>query len=163
MTVPSSILELARMEVLNTTADLASRMGEIVSTKWLLVHLFNFTEDEAVSVMEENDEEKLKAGTIEAQIQKLQMQSVDDETASGGAPPLTEVHHMERRLSKLIKAVRRDDWRREFESGNRATEKRVEAKLDRLLKENVGVNKRVRELGGFLVDIRKTMRAEASP
>jgi hypothetical protein len=163
MTVPSSILELARMEVLNTTADLASRMGEIVSTKWILIHLFKFTEEEAVKVMEENNEEKLKDGAIEAQVQKLQMQSVDDETASGGAPMLTETQQMEMRLSKLIKAVRRDDWRREFESGNRAAEKRAEVKLDRLLRENTVVNKRVRELGGLLVDLRKTMRAEASP
>lgn len=163
MTVPSSILELARMEVLNTTADLASRMGEIVSTKWILIHLFKFTEEEAVAVMEENNEEKLKDGAVEAQVQKLQMQSVDDETASGGAPMLTETQQMEMRLSKLIKAVRRDDWRREFESGNRAAEKRAEVKLDRLLRENTVVRKQVRELGGLLVDLRKTMRAEASP
>ena len=163
MTVPSSILELARMEVLNTTSDLASRMGEIVSTKWLLTRLFKFTDEEAVSVMAERQEEQLKNGAVEAQIQKLQMQSVDDETVSGGAPSLTEVQHMEMRLSKLIKAVRKDDWRREFDSGSKESERRAEAKFNRLLKENVAVNKRVRELGGLLVDLRKTMRAEASP
>jgi len=161
MTVPSSILELARMEVMNTTADLASRMGEMVSTKWLLVHLFKFTEEEAVKVMEEKNEERLKDGAVEAQIQKLQM-SVDDETVSGGAPTLTEVHQFDRRLSQLIKAVPNFDWRREFEKGNRETERRVNEKFARLYRENAVVNKRMRELGGLLVDLRKTMRAEAS-
>jgi hypothetical protein len=163
MTIPSSILELARMEVMNTTADLSQRMGEMVSTKWLLVHLFKFTEEEAVRVMEEKNEESLKAGAIDAQVQKLQMQSMDTETASGGAPSLTEADKLERRLSQMIKAVPKGDWRREFDKGNRAAEKRAEAKIDRLLRENVMVNKRMRELGGLLVDLRKTMRAEASP
>jgi len=163
MTVPSSILELARMEVLNTTADLASRMQELVSTKWLLVHLFKFNEDEAAQVMEEKREEQMKAGAVEAEVQKLQMQSVDDEAASGGAPSLTESQQMERRLSKLITATRRDDWRQEFDRRNRVSEGRAEGKLDKLLKENVVVNKRVRELGMFLGDLQKTMRAEQSP
>jgi hypothetical protein len=162
MTVPSSILELARMEVMNTTADLASRMGELVSTRWLLVHLFKFSEEEAVRVMQEKNEERLKDGAVEAQVQKL-LQSMDDETASGGAPPLVEGGRLERKLSEMIRAVPRDDWRREFDRSNRMAEGRAKGKLDRLIKENVAVNKRVRELGGLLMDIRKTMNAGISP
>lgn len=162
MTIPSSILELARMEVLNTTADLAQRMGEMVSTKWILVRLFKFTEDEAMAVMEERREEQLKAGAVEAQVQKLQM-AMGDEEASGGAPPLSETQQLNQRLSQLIKAVPKQDWRREFERGNRESEKRWDAKFQRLYRENAMVGKRMRELGGLLVDLRKTMRAEASP
>lgn len=161
MTVPSSILELARMEVMNTTADLASRMGEMVSTKWLLVHLFKFSEDEAVKVMEEKNEEKMKEGAVDAQIQKLQM-AMDDEEKTGGAPPLSDTQRLEQRISKLIKAVPKKDWRVEFDRGSRDAEKRAEGKLDRLIRENAGVNKRIRELGGLVVDLRKTMRAESS-
>ena len=162
MTIPSSILELARMEVLNTTADLAQRMGEMVSTKWILVRLFKFTEEEAMAVMEERREEQLKAGAVEAQVQKLQM-AMGDEEASGGAPPLSETQQLNQRLSQLIKAVPKQDWRREFERGNRESEKRWDAKFQRLYRENAMVGKRMRELGGLLVDLRKTMRAEASP
>ena len=162
MTIPSSILELARMEVLNTTADLAQRMGEMVSTKWILVRLFKFTEEEAMAVMEEKREEQLKDGAVEAQVQKLQM-AMGDEEASGGAPPLSETQQLNQRLSQLIKAVPKQDWRREFERGNRESEKRWDAKFQRLYRENAMVGKRMRELGGLLVDLRKTMRAEASP
>jgi hypothetical protein len=162
MTIPSSILELARMEVLNTTADLAGRMGEMVSTKWILVHLFKFTEEEAVRVMEEKNEEKIKDGAVEAQIQKLMQEADDEIAASGGAPALSEVGQLERRLSQLITAVPKGDWRREFDRGNREAEKRWDAKFQRLYRENAVVNKRVRELGGLLVDLRKTMRAEAT-
>jgi hypothetical protein len=108
--------------------------------------------------MEEKNEEKLKDGAIDAQIQKLQMSMSDDEV-SGGAPSLSEGHRLERRLTQLIKAIPKNDWRREFD-GEKAAGKRAEAKLDRLLRENVGVNRRVRELGGLMVDIRKSMRAE---
>lgn len=162
MTVPSSILELARMEVMNTTADLAGRMGELVSTRWLLVHLFKFSEEEAVRVMQEKNEERLKDGAVEAQVQKL-LQSMDDETVSGGAPPLSEGGQLEKRLSQMIRAVPKHDWRREFDRRDRIAEGRAEGKLDRLLKDNVAVNKRVRELGGLLVDLRKTMNAGVSP
>ena len=159
MTIPSSILELARMEVLNTTADLGARMGEFVSTKWVLVHLFKFTEEEAVKVMEEKNEEKIKDGAVEAQVQKLQM-GENKSKMSDDVPLLTETQQMEMRLSKLIKTTRRDDWRREFDSKNKMAEGRAEKKLDRLLKENVVVNKRVRELGGLLGSLQKTMKSE---
>jgi hypothetical protein len=172
MSVPSQILELARMEVMNTTADLASRMNEMVSTKWLLVHLFKFSEEEAVRVMEENDEEIVKRGQVDAQVQMLQQAamtggaggaggmaaSTDNETASGGAPGLSEVQQMEMRLSRLIKAVPRYDWKREFEKGNAASERRVEDKLGRLLRENAGLGKRLRETQGLLLEVRRAMR-----
>ena len=168
MSVPSAILELARVEVMSTTADLASRMGEQVSTKWLLVHLYKFSEDEAEAVMKEKDEETLGRGEVEAKIQMLQnaamsgggdvMSSMDTKTASGGAPALSEVQQMEMRLSRLIKARPRYDWRREFEQGNGASERRADDKLDKLLRENVGLNKRLREVGGLLTEVRRTMR-----
>ena len=194
MSVPSQILELARMEVMNTTADLASRMREMVSTRWVLVHLFKFSEDEAARVMKEGDDEILKRGQIDAQVQMLQqaamgggmggpaapgaevgaeaggggeagageeggvVASTNRAAVSGGAPELVEMRQMEQRLARLIKATPRYDWRREFENGTRASERRAEDKLDRLLRENGNIAKRLRETGGLLTEIRRSMR-----
>jgi len=57
MSPPSAILELARMEVLSSKADVMSRLQEHVSVRWLLTKLFGFSEDEAVNLMVLRQEE----------------------------------------------------------------------------------------------------------
>jgi len=161
MAVPSSILELARMEVMNTVADLASRMGEFVSAKWLLVHLFRFSEDEALQVMDEKRQETLANAAIDAQAQKL-LQSLSDDELSAGSPELTEMQQMEMRLSKLIKAVPRNDWRRNFDHGSRRDEYRWKDKLDKVLKEQAGFRKRFMEVAPMMHELRSMMRDQGA-
>ena len=57
MTVPSAILELARIEVLSAKSDFMSRMEQHVSIRWMLVNLFGFSEEEAVNLMVMRQEE----------------------------------------------------------------------------------------------------------
>ena len=45
MAVPSQILDLARSEVMSAKADLASRLQEIVGTKWVITNVLGFSED----------------------------------------------------------------------------------------------------------------------
>lgn len=71
MSVPSTILELSRLEVLSATADLASRIGEVVSTKWVLTELFDYSEQEAEQLMKDKDDDLLRKGKIEAETQKM--------------------------------------------------------------------------------------------
>lgn len=71
MTVPSSILELAKLEVMSATADLAERMGERVSTKYILTSLFKFTEEEAVKLMKGREDDQLRKAKLEAKVQKI--------------------------------------------------------------------------------------------
>ena len=57
MTVPSAIYELAQLEIRGARVDLASRMGEFVSRKWLMTKLLGFTEQEAELIEKERGEE----------------------------------------------------------------------------------------------------------
>lgn len=82
MSVPSAILELAKLEVLSATADVAQRMGEQVSTRWILTKLYKFSEEEAFQLMAEREEEMLRRGEIEANIQKMGMQAQADVQSS---------------------------------------------------------------------------------
>jgi hypothetical protein len=154
MSVPSQILELGKIEVLAATADLASRMGEHVSSRWILTRLYKFTEAEAAEVMQERQVETLEQGKIDAKVQKMAMES----TGTRGAP-LTDGQALEMRLSKLIRAERKD-WVKEFE-GNRKADARLEAKLQDLLRTDGHTKKRLRELGGLVMDVRNTMRQTA--
>jgi hypothetical protein len=157
MNVPNVILELARTEVMSATADLASRMGEQVSTKWLLVHLFKFSEEEAAAVMAERDAEQLNRGKVDAAVQKMAMEGIEPKEIGGR--PVIEGDELDRRLSRLVKAVRKDDWRREFDRGRPSDHRRWDAKFERLRRQDASVDRRLRELRGLLGDLRKSIRS----
>jgi len=158
MNVPSQILELARVEVMSATADLAQRMKEDVGTKWVLMHLYKFSEDEAVAVMKERSQEEIDKGARDAQIAKM-----------GAAEALTPGERnrmlqsdLDVRLSQLITAVAKNDWRRGFE-GPRQAERRAEEKLSRVLRESRDTTRRLKELGGLMMEIRGALRSSTSP
>lgn len=158
MNVPSQILELARVEVMSATADLASRMKEDVGTKWVLTHIYKFSEDEAALVMKERSQEDLDRGEREAKIEKMRMEGMDP-TEQRQAMLNGD---MDVRLSRMMTAVAKKDWRRSFE-GARGSEKRADDKLSRLLKENRDTGRRMKELGGLMGEIRGALRSAASP
>lgn len=64
--VPSAIFELAMVEVLAAKADLASRMMEFVSVRWILQHIFDWADDEIDAVFDEWAEEKVWKSIVEA-------------------------------------------------------------------------------------------------
>ena len=159
MNVPSQILELARMEVMSAKADLASRMKEDVGTQWVLEHIYNFSEAEAKELMRARDKDTLDRGKIDAKVEKMRMgESVDQK---GNPIALSESERLERRISQLVTAVERGDWRRDFEGQIRSSNARLEAKLDRVLQQNPSVARRFQRLDGLLRDVRHSMRTGA--
>jgi hypothetical protein len=75
MAVPSSIFELAQIEVRNAQADLAARMEPFVSKDWLMTNVFDFAADEAKSMRaaQKNDSEDsvLRDAKIQAKANKI--------------------------------------------------------------------------------------------
>ena len=71
MSVPSSILELAQLEVLSATADLADRTREYLPYQWVLTKLFHMSEQEAEKLMDMKEEEKVRMAKTEAKVAKL--------------------------------------------------------------------------------------------
>lgn len=57
MTVPSAIIELARIEVISAKADIMNSLSENISVRWMLVNFFGFSEEEAVTLMVHRQEE----------------------------------------------------------------------------------------------------------
>lgn len=155
MNVPSQIMDLARVEVMSATADLAQRMKEDVGTKWVLTHLYKFSEEDAVAVMKDKAEEEINQGRVEAEVEKLR--SATEEGSKRDSDKLVTERDLDLRLSKMLKAVRKDDWRRNFE-GARGSEKRANDKIGRVLRENKDILRRLQQLGGMMTDIRAAMR-----
>lgn len=76
MSVPSAIFELAMVEVMAAKADLASRMMEFVSVRWIMQHIFKWADDEIDAVFDEWAEERVWKTIVEgignAEASKLQ-------------------------------------------------------------------------------------------
>lgn len=87
MSVPSAILELAKLEVMSATADLATRTGEFLSTKWLLTTLFKYSDEEAERLMKEKEDDDIRKAKVEAEVQRLiAMAQPQMQGMPGGAP-----------------------------------------------------------------------------
>lgn len=86
MTVPSSIFELAQLEVRNARADLAGRMAPFVSMHWMLANVFGMSDDEITTVMKEKEEDSEREGRMMAASQS----TVARETAAAGIQGQTQ-------------------------------------------------------------------------
>lgn len=174
MSVPSAILELAKLEVLSATADVATRMGEQVSTRWILTKLYKFSETEAERLMQERMDESLARGEVDAEIQGMLMQA-----QNAALPPEEEVPEGEeqvaskaqpkgprlvergqkrgggKRISELMKA-RRLNWEQEFAGGRES--KYAEDKLAKILQNDRDLGRRLKGIEGLLADVRQASR-----
>lgn len=82
MTTPSSIFELAQLEVRNARADLASRMREHVSIHWVLSNIFGMNDNEIEIVIAQREEDIVKGMAAEGKGQAAAAQFT--EPAMGG-------------------------------------------------------------------------------
>lgn len=73
MTVPSSIFELAQLEVRNARADFAQRMSQFVSLHWILQKIFGLSDSEIEFIIKERHEEQLADAEVQAKSMGLQM------------------------------------------------------------------------------------------
>ena len=177
MTVPSSVFELAQIEVRNARADLAMRMKEFVSLRWTLENVFGMSDEDIEQVIKERGEDIKRDTMAQAGAE------ADAQSAYGAPEPLepgmpggvpaevvpgnaegrqhTASHADRQRLIAEGRAGRRMRGPRrsgiseeELLRGNREAEKRASDKLDKLLKNDIHLQKRVNELGGLLQDLR---------
>jgi hypothetical protein len=75
MAVPSSIFELAQVEVRNAQADLAARMEPFVSKDWLMTNVFDFAADEAKMMRsaqkDDSEESAIRDAKTQAKANKI--------------------------------------------------------------------------------------------
>lgn len=163
MSVPSAIFELAMVEVMAAKADLASRMQEFVSVRWILQHIFKWSEDEIDLVFDQWAEERVWRSIVEAiggaegakiqgaaDVEVERLRSAQEQAAGGGryessrepgdprvAPDANQAFAMLDRQDRKAFLTMGEDFqrniRRILEEGNRDSEKRMEGRLQHLL------------------------------
>jgi hypothetical protein len=163
MTVPSSIFELAQLEVRNARADLAGRMKEFMPFYWIYKRIFSLSDDEIQVLTKQREEdvlnEALWGAKAEAAAQKL---------AQGGEQQAMPVASGKRELGASRKIIvpgqvsrggARGISERELMAGySKEVEKRLDDKLDRLLKGDRQLEGALRELGDFVQVLARSHR-----
>jgi len=148
MTVPSQILDLARMEVLSATADVSDRLKEMVGTRWVLINIMKMSEVEAEAVMDERLAERRKEGMLDVELRKAEM-------AEGVAPksaPMLESLGRPSRGGKPFATSR--DWRRDFEGRANPSVERVQS----VIKRDPELRRRINRLESLMTEIKGAMR-----
>jgi hypothetical protein len=148
MTMPSSIFELARMEVWNARADLMSRIGEQMPLVWMLMNIVGLSEDEAAQVIALKQYEKRMLALWDARnmadAEKIQTGAGGDSSGGGyeSVQPFLpqKVLHEERALEARFR---------------RSDEKRVLEKVNSLLVRDVGMAHRLQELRSMIREIHR--------
>ncbi len=186
MSVPSAIFELAMVEVLAAKADLASRMQEFVSVRWIMQHIFGWSDDEIDTIFDQWAEERIWKGIIEsmagAEGSKIQgdadieteRKRAEQEQAMAAQASTEEERRavresrdrgvmasMDRRdrqgMAALGEAMHRD-IRRILEDGNKASENRMEGRLAKLLSDQGNqFSQRIRLLTPFMHEMRNAL------
>lgn len=176
MTVPSAIFELAQMEVRTAKADLAARMRDFVSLQWILANVFGLSEDEIAVIKKQRSGESAEDAETQAAAQNIMapppLPLPGEEIAPLAGLPGDEGPYgppaEARQPNRVVKALTssRDAARRRgipthsgfsdrelTEGYNPKDTKRMDAKLDAILKSDRGLELRLREIGGLLRDL----------
>lgn len=184
MTTPSSIFELAQLEVRNARADLATRMREHVSIHWVLANVFNMGDREIETIIKQREEDTIRDMAAEGKGQAEAQKAMPPEMGFGGGPvgppgtpapgePPTgelaqgsEAKHSLARLNSAMMIQKRQRARallastpiteRELFAGSREAEKRAGDKLDRVLRSNRVMTGRLNEVRGLVMDLTRT-------
>lgn len=188
MTTPSSIFELAQLEVRNARADLATRMREHVSLHWVLSNVFQMGDSEIKTILQQREEDTIRdmeaEGKGQAAAQKQMPKEDDPFGAPGGAPgapkspepPSGEMtpaaaegpqsaesirrfrSHFLQETQRRVEARRHRWTERELFAGNRESEKRAEDKINRLLENDRVLSGRLGEIRSLVRELAQTSR-----
>jgi len=98
MASPSSIFELAQIEVRNAQADLATRMEPFVDKNWILANIFDFSVDEIEDMKQAKKDDTEDDAMHQTEIQKQQSEmlglnpdgSMPDEEGGATPPPVAK-------------------------------------------------------------------------
>ncbi len=142
MTVPTMIYELAQIEAWGAKAQIAEGLKESVSLLWVLVNIFKFTEDEAMSLMKQRQEEILADGKIQAKAQSFGQEM----GGGGGFESRKRIYDDNELLERFML------------HGDKSSEKRLKHKLDDVLESNTMLSTNIKQLMPFMADLQGIMR-----
>ncbi len=139
MSAPNSIFEIAQLEVEQARSSFARDMDEYVSKHWILSKVFNLSDSEIATIMDQRKNDAVRRAEMEAEADKVR-----EGSGGGGRRFSSKEYDLEKSL---------------MEGGGRESEKRLEDKLDKVMEGNSDLVKRMKNLDKLLQELRFYKRA----
>lgn len=178
MASPTSMYELAQLEVMNARADLAGRMSTFVSPQWILSRIFKLKDDEILAVMQQQDQHAahitdlaaqnevrrasiMQSAPVTGQVsgQNAQVQTAEDMNKALMAMASKQVNSdITVRRQALMERPKNESLESYLMRGDKQAEKRLDKQLDQLFKSNKQLEQRMREVGLFLSELARVQR-----
>lgn len=127
MTIPSSIFELAQMEIRSVRLDLAEKMEAYVSKRWIMKELLGFNDEEIEQINKDREKESGAGGGVTEEDKKILIAREKKDL------PLKNKIMVEGLLGRLDK-------------GNRDHEKKLEDSMDKMLINDKAMSRRLGEV-----------------
>jgi hypothetical protein len=164
MTVPSSIFELAQLEVRNARADLAGRMKEFVSIYWIYKNVFSMSDQEIEILTKQREEDVMDDTMWQAKAQSAAEKLAQPEGGEGGMqmsksgkPKPSKIWTPNSPRTPLLRGGARGISDRELMAGgNRQSERRADEKLNKLLKNDHRLANSLRELQSLVTSLARS-------
>lgn len=159
MTVPSSIYELAQLEVRNAQADLASRMREFVSLEWIYKEVFDLSDD-AIKLIYQQRESDVRDETVWSAKADAAAAALEAPMEGADQPALkapSNGNGKHRRAGRSLHSSRTPSLEQQLlAGGGRAAERRAGDKLDRLLQGDEVLRRSLKQLRGLVQELTRS-------
>jgi hypothetical protein len=150
MTVPSSIFELAQIEVMTARAELAGRMGDYVSAYWIMSSVFKLNDGEIETITKQRKEDAVAAAVLQAEAavaaEKTQQRLMPSSDSEGP----TEALRRPLILPPSVQGLTEQQLLR----GNRDMERRLGDQLDELRAGDRKLDMKLRGIQQLLDELR---------
>lgn len=158
MTTPSTVFDLARMEVMSAQSDLASRMQEMVPMSWVLQNVFHFSEDEAVELLKKKDDERIHNAEVEAKGRARETEitmAAERKFEGAGAYMMNALRQRE--------LIGDPSFEKRMTGGISSEQiKKLDDKVSKLFSQNDELARKLAKTNLFLQEVRHSMKSRAA-
>jgi hypothetical protein len=162
MNIPSSVFESAQMEIRTARAELADRMQQWVSKRWIMENIFGYGSDEIELILKQQVEDALRSAAIEGRQDKLRMGQIPPELAGALGMPSEGA---QQEVKEINKAMYDQNYKRLYQLAERQMLKNDrESKhvsvdeVKKIVKSNGDLHKRFSELKSLMGEMREAIR-----
>lgn len=172
MTTPSSIFEMAQLEVQNSRADLASRMQDFMSMHWIMTNVFGLSDSEIELVFRQKQEDALRETKAEIEGRKLEMdmekkfeESIEIEPGIRASTRPINKWDPAASNNKMAKQLARYNGNLEHmlmdSKVSKRQEKEMAGKVEKLLESDKRLRMKMEETGALLKEVALASRRKA--
>jgi len=170
MNVPSSVFESAQMEIKVARAELAERMGEWASNRWIMENIFGWSNLEIERMLKQRTQDELRKAVIDGRVEKIRMGQIPPELAGLIGQPETGMEQQpeeeqEENKKRAVNAIQDGNHDKlykvieeQFLKNDKTMKKVSKDEVNEIIKSNRILNSKITELKHLMNEIKDATR-----